>query len=75
MLRILLTSLLAMGCQTKEIEPEPCPICQDPSIAEIEVCEIEKTEMEHRVDRCLDKLRALETKPKKRGKNAVRKTK
>jgi len=34
----------AVGCQT--VEPcDPCPICREPSISEIEVLEIENVEL------------------------------
>jgi hypothetical protein len=47
--------LLLSSCQTPA-EPEPCPICQEPSLAEIEVCEIEKAELTQKLGDCLDRL-------------------
>jgi hypothetical protein len=53
---VILTSLVLLlsSCQTPEIEPEPCPVCHDPSLAEIEVCEIEKAELTQKHEDCLE---------------------
>ena len=66
MLRIVLMMSL-LGCNTtEELVPNPCPICQEPSIAEIEVCEIEKAELIQKLNGCLDRLYDKKSKKGKR---------
>lgn len=67
MIFVVVTSLVLLlsGCQTPE-PCDPCPICQDPSIAEIEVLEIEKAELSHKYETCIERLSAKQPKKRKK---------
>ena len=69
MIIVLITSLVLLltGCQT--VEPcDPCPICREPSISEIEVLEIEKAELVQKYQACLERVQVKPTKKKRKNK-------
>lgn len=60
----ILSLLFLISCQTT-VEEKVCPVCVDSSIAEQEMCDIEKAELVKKHEDCLDAYYRSELKCKK----------